>query len=150
MPHQSPQEKGAILTAETRSMDSALVRRVKIALRLAQEPDRGQDGLVYLAQSDVRDLLSLLDITLRDWLHMDTCRLKYGGSRCTCGLQSDAPKWECGHPVRSEMDSMCRVCDGGMEAPISARSDRKVGCKNFEIRDGRGFCRNCGFHHDEH
>jgi hypothetical protein len=26
----------------------------------------------------------------------------------------------------------------------------KVGCKNFEMRDGRGFCRNCGYHHDEH
>jgi hypothetical protein len=27
---------------------------------------------------------------------------------------------------------------------------RKSGCKNFSMRDGKGYCRNCGFHHDEH
>lgn len=27
---------------------------------------------------------------------------------------------------------------------------QKVGCKNFKMRDGRGFCKNCGYHHDEH
>jgi hypothetical protein len=26
----------------------------------------------------------------------------------------------------------------------------KVGCKKFEMRDGLGYCRNCGYHRDEH
>jgi len=26
----------------------------------------------------------------------------------------------------------------------------KVGCKNFRMRDSRMFCKNCGFHYDEH
>ena len=30
------------------------------------------------------------------------------------------------------------------------KRSRKVGCKNFCARDGRGFCRNCGYHYDEH
>lgn len=29
-------------------------------------------------------------------------------------------------------------------------ASKKVGCRNFEMRDGRGHCRNCGYHNDEH
>lgn len=27
---------------------------------------------------------------------------------------------------------------------------RKVGCSSFLSRDAQGFCRNCGYHRDEH
>ena len=30
------------------------------------------------------------------------------------------------------------------------KRSQKVGCKNFQMRDGRGYCRNCGYHRDEH
>lgn len=29
-------------------------------------------------------------------------------------------------------------------------TDGKSGCGNFQMRDGQGFCRNCGFHRCEH
>jgi hypothetical protein len=42
---------------------------------------------------------------------------------------------------------LCAYNDGYF---VRSKQAQKVGCKNFEMRDGRGFCRNCGFHHDEH
>lgn len=27
---------------------------------------------------------------------------------------------------------------------------QKVGCRNFQMRDFLGYCRNCGYHRDEH
>lgn len=27
---------------------------------------------------------------------------------------------------------------------------RKVGCSHFQMRDAKGYCRNCGYHRDEH
>jgi hypothetical protein len=30
------------------------------------------------------------------------------------------------------------------------KATQKVGCKHFELKDSRGYCGNCGYHHSEH
>ena len=67
-------------------------------------------------------------------------------------LAKEARRWE--GLARAAAVSQCAMTASYVAAAAAMAANmaflRKVGCKDFSARDSQGYCRNCGYHFQEH